>query len=145
MKKEFLIIAIILIVLGGMYWALGSKASKSTPSVDTTNWQTYRSEKYGFEFKYPGDFWQERKQGCGGSGPYGDEIFCLGTEDHPFSVVQINISSDIYTREKHPDYASLKSYFSNEQSVLTQERSDNFLQWRNNWQWCQVFIENWCL
>lgn len=34
-----------------------------TLSADTSDWQTYRNEKYGFEFKYPGDWTAQLHEG----------------------------------------------------------------------------------
>ncbi len=55
------IIIILIIVAGGIYWFSQNKSvAPISPtdliSVDTSDWQTYRNEKYGFELKYPKDW-----------------------------------------------------------------------------------------
>ena len=70
------LIIITLLVLGGGYWVwqnqFGSEVSKlappsadtnieppvtpSTPSVDMSDWKTYRNEVHRFEFRYPPDY-----------------------------------------------------------------------------------------
>ncbi len=63
---RWLIIAILLLAALGLGWWVWSNQalapapidnqppiSSATTSVDTSNWQTYRDEEYGFEFKYP--------------------------------------------------------------------------------------------
>ncbi len=67
MKTLFLILAVIIFVAAGCNSAspqhtvqntnAGQKQS-STPdlNVDTSNWKSYRNEKYAFEIKYPQDW-----------------------------------------------------------------------------------------
>ena len=55
----FLIILAVLVIGGYAIWKKQPPTpAPSTPSVDTTNWKTYRNEEYGFEFKYPNDWVQ---------------------------------------------------------------------------------------
>ncbi len=57
MKKYFLIVLIVLVLFGLLYWWQNVNVPKppriTDPDGDITAWQTYRNEKYGFEFKYP--------------------------------------------------------------------------------------------
>ncbi|MFH1899839.1 MAG: PsbP-related protein [Patescibacteria group bacterium] len=71
MNKGITPIAIILIIIGvlavggGIYYyqtqtepiiSQSTPTPSSTPQDETANWQTYRNEKYGVEFKYPADY-----------------------------------------------------------------------------------------
>lgn len=44
-------------------------------SIDISNWQTYRNEEYGFEFRYPGNW-------IGRVSTYQDEVFTLDTPEN---------------------------------------------------------------
>ncbi len=66
------IVAILIILVAGGYWGYRYQFSElSTPKtpppktdqkmpsstdIDTSNWKTYRNEKYGFEVRYPGEW-----------------------------------------------------------------------------------------
>jgi|SRR3989344_2351661 len=62
LSKKFIITIVGVLVLagavyGGIWWWNKSEVVVPTPTPDpTANWQTYRNEEYGFEFKYPGSF-----------------------------------------------------------------------------------------
>jgi len=49
-------ISIGLILLGYIYWPKEEVVLEETEGIDTSNWNTYRNEEYGFEFKYPTDW-----------------------------------------------------------------------------------------
>lgn len=59
MNKKSIIVLIIIAVLVviGLVWAFGAERAvapeDSTSQIDTSDWQTYRNEELGFEFKYP--------------------------------------------------------------------------------------------
>ena len=59
-KQGFSAVALVIIIavlaIGGYAVWQKQDNSLSTPSVDTTNWKTYRNDKYGFEFKYPNEW-----------------------------------------------------------------------------------------
>ena len=79
------LIIIAVLILGGGYWVWKDKTASptpapvtdtnppdrragieppapSTPSVDMTDWKTYRNDEYGFELRYPGELIQEVKK-----------------------------------------------------------------------------------
>ncbi len=51
MIKKIIFIVILLALIGGGYWYVGQK-KEINPTLD---WQTFRSDKYGYEVKYPTD------------------------------------------------------------------------------------------
>ncbi len=72
---KFIGVIVLLLVVGGVayagLWFWQKQSSEMmvpifTPRNETTNWQTYRNEQYGFEFKYPGD-WSVRDLTLGAS------------------------------------------------------------------------------
>ena len=46
-----------------LVWGFNQKpidqSKKVDEEIDTSDWQTYRNEEYGFEFKYPGEWYYE--------------------------------------------------------------------------------------
>ncbi len=53
MIKKIIFVLIIIALLGGGYWYVSQKSVTSPTGVDTSDWQTFRNEKYGYEVKYP--------------------------------------------------------------------------------------------
>lgn len=69
-NKNIFIISLIMIalIIGGiLFWQMGEfrQPTSETPKVEkpetitTTDWSTYRSKKYGLQFKYPADLFDE--------------------------------------------------------------------------------------
>lgn len=60
---KFLLIVIILAVIvggGALWFSVKKELPYQPPEIkkvdETANWKTYKSEEYGFEFKYPGEY-----------------------------------------------------------------------------------------
>ncbi|MFA6973139.1 MAG: PsbP-related protein [Parcubacteria group bacterium] len=95
----FGIIIIIAIIVGGAVWLSGNqKAEAPTSNVKTTqpapqpaatdetaDWQTYRNEKYGFEFQYPRGWNVKEIQ---------DGVIALSKDNLPKNTININITNN---------------------------------------------------
>jgi len=74
--------------------AIPAAASSTTPVADTSNWQTYLNEKYGFEIKYPKDwFFKECDSSYVGFSYNQSKLPPCGT-DAPQPHINIAISPD---------------------------------------------------
>ncbi|MGB0757204.1 MAG: PsbP-related protein [Patescibacteria group bacterium] len=107
MNKKILIYAIIILVIfaagsAGYVWYVGNSGQLSeqqsttqtqddkeliTSDIDTSDWQTYRNEEYGFEFKYP-EGWEIGRNNPGIIRFYETEKrrYLEGTETYSLSV-----------------------------------------------------------
>jgi|SRR3989344_170334 len=105
MTKFTWIAAIIAIAaVGYLVYAVATKdnsvmpVTSSTPStsIDTSNWKTYRNEKYGFEVKYPGEWVVKgEKNGISLLSPRDLEIISLPNREIPvgFFITSYNVDS----------------------------------------------------
>jgi hypothetical protein len=94
---KFLLIVIILAIIvgGGTLWLLVKKELPYQPSEikkidETANWKTYRNEEYGFEVKYPNNWYAEPEDLAGLSAKlsiiFGNYLIkeSYGREDYTF-------------------------------------------------------------
>ena len=92
--KTFLIVVLITIILTvGMILLLRGLSPAPTPSpqpeiLDTSGWQTYRNDEYGFEVRYPDEWLLDESMSLARTHPEQERNF-----------VQINISNGRSTRE----------------------------------------------
>lgn len=98
------------------------KFTSSTPQVDTSNWKTYRNEKYGFEFKYPPNFSVEPTTffaSASGTTP-SDVATSFRIYNTAYKHFVGEVGADVRAGEKEIDFIVYK--FSN--ARMTQEMND---------------------
>lgn len=140
-----IVFVIILAVLaGGIYWVWQEGNNKTPPPVIYTDeqvdelneWQTYRNEEYGFEFKYPASFMscdEKYKTQIQTSNLEGVKIFidCYTTnindpsiEDGQTIIWSLFVERKLFS--EYPQFSSLKDYFEKQkQDAVKNLSADN--------------------
>lgn len=136
-KKKFIVIGIValLVLLAGAVFALTqtqkpvepSPESTVTPAAtvepkdETSSWETYQSEKYGFEFKYPSDWYFS---------PFDEENALFGTHSlHNYDTTKIEEFMDhgILDIERYGKDILKVEISPGERDVDSEEYMTNFL------------------
>jgi hypothetical protein len=103
-KKTIILIIIIIIVVGaGVLWCASNYIKPSivdngknneVGEIDTSGWQTYKNEEYGFEVKYPEGWTAEKKEKIK-MGTSTDYVIIINPENNSYLNIEKAYSEEV--------------------------------------------------